>query len=497
MTDGAGIPWSRPFGDRARMAARPEATLDPERLAGRPGWRKRYAAVNAVVDAFVVLGAAGGALRIDGTTQGVAAAALVVAVTAIWLTVQAAGGTYDDHRISTGSDEYLRVLNGGVRTFAIVGAIGFLGAEGLPRTLLVVAVPLATALSVVHRHGSRQWINRRRATEGRFAEDLLIVGSIEHSRELVRHLRRSADLRYRITGAVVDGGLLALDVDGDPVPVLGEPGNLEEVLLNTQADSVAVTDTTVLPGGLQRLAWRLEGTGVDLLVVPAITDVAGPRISIRPEAGLPLLHVEEPDFRGARRVAKAAFDRLSALVLLVLVSPALLLIAAAIRAHSPGPAFFRQTRVGRDGREFTMWKFRTMRTGADQEVAALRHLNAASGVLFKIPDDPRRTTIGKWLRRYSIDEFPQLFNVLLGQMSLVGPRPPVPSEVSGYHDAAHRRLLVKPGMTGLWQVSGRSDLAWEESVRLDLYYVENWSIALDLTLLWKTIAAVVQGRGAY
>ncbi|MGI8686592.1 MAG: exopolysaccharide biosynthesis polyprenyl glycosylphosphotransferase, partial [Acidimicrobiales bacterium] len=243
--------------------------------------------------------------------------------------------------------------------------------------------------------------------------------------------------------------------------------------------------------------WDLEGTGVDLLVVPSLVDVAGPRISVRPVAGLPLLHVEEPELGGGARLVKHLVERVAAAVLLVLLLPLLVAVGLAVRCTSRGPALFAQQRVGKHGRRFTLYKFRTMRRSAEAELVDLADANEHDGPLFKIRDDPRRTRLGRALRRVSIDEVPQLWNVVVGQMSIVGPRPPLPCEVEGYSDEARRRLLVKPGLTGLWQVSGRADLPWAEAVRLDLYYVENWSPALDLVILAKTLTAVVRGRGAY
>jgi exopolysaccharide biosynthesis polyprenyl glycosylphosphotransferase len=232
-------------------------------------------------------------------------------------------------------------------------------------------------------------------------------------------------------------------------------------------------------------------------VAPALIDVAGPRIAIRPVCGLPLLHVDEPQLTGGRRVAKALLDRLVSLIALIVLAPPLVAIAVAIRISSPGPAIFRQRRVGWQGREFTMWKFRTMVRNAEELRTRLDELNRhATGELFKVTVDPRVTPLGRWLRRTSLDELPQLFNVLCGQMSLVGPRP-LPVTDRKYDGEARRRLLVKPGLTGLWQINGRSDLDWEESIRLDLRYVEQWSLALDALIIWKTIFAVVRGRGAY
>jgi exopolysaccharide biosynthesis polyprenyl glycosylphosphotransferase len=227
-------------------------------------------------------------------------------------------------------------------------------------------------------------------------------------------------------------------------------------------------------------------------------EVAGPRLHIRPVTGLPLLHVEEPEFAGTRRVVKGAVDRMLAAVGFVLLLPLLLSIVLMIRLTSPGPALFRQVRIGQHGREFTLLKFRSMYSDAETRRAELLTRNErAEGLLFKIKDDPRVTPVGRWLRKFSLDELPQLINVLTGRMSLVGPRPPLPEEVALYQDDVRRRLLVKPGLTGLWQISGRSDLDWDESVRLDLRYVENWSFTLDLMILWKTMSTVVRGRGAY
>jgi exopolysaccharide biosynthesis polyprenyl glycosylphosphotransferase len=227
-------------------------------------------------------------------------------------------------------------------------------------------------------------------------------------------------------------------------------------------------------------------------------EVAGPRLHIRPMTGLPLLHVEEPEFAGARRVAKAIVDRSLAVLGFALFLPLLFGCWLAVRLTSPGPAVFRQVRTGQGGREFTLLKFRSMYTDAEKRKAGLEERNERSeGLLFKIRDDPRVTPVGRWLRKFSLDELPQLVNVIQGKMSLVGPRPPLPEEVALYQDDVRRRLLVKPGLTGLWQISGRSDLDWDESVRLDLRYVENWSFTLDLMILWKTMSTVVRGRGAY
>ncbi len=291
--------------------------------------------------------------------------------------------------------------------------------------------------------------------------------------------------------------IAALDVDGEAIPVLGEPGDALEAVVAAQADVIAIADTNSLTNGsLRRLAWQLEGTGVDLMVAPSLTDVAGPNISIRTLSAIPLLLVEEPELKGRKRLAKEVFDRITALGVLLALTPVLLAIAAVVRLTSRGPALFRQVRVGLGGRHFVIWKFRTMRVGSEDRLDDVLHLNEQDGVLFKIRDDPRITPVGRFLRRWSLDELPQFWNVTRGDMSIVGPRPPLPGEVERYDNHVRRRLLVKPGLTGLWQVGGRAGLPWDEAVRLDLYYVENWSLSMDATIIAKTLTAVLRCRGA-
>jgi len=280
--------------------------------------------------------------------------------------------------------------------------------------------------------------------------------------------------------------------------VVGSFRNILDAAAAVSADTVAVTGSGELTARrLRRLGWQMEGTGIDLVLAPALTDVAGPRIHTRPIAGLPLIHVESPEFSGGRKALKGFVDRAVATFALFLVAPIFLGLAIAIKLDSKGPVFFRQKRVGRHGREFRVFKFRSMVVDADSMQASLSGHNETDGLMFKMRRDPRVTRIGRVLRKWSLDELPQLVNVFIGDMSLVGPRPPLPTEVAWYDDDVARRLLVKPGITGLWQVSGRSDLSWEDGIRLDLYYVENWSLATDLTILWKTVFAVIRSRGAY
>jgi exopolysaccharide biosynthesis polyprenyl glycosylphosphotransferase len=281
-----------------------------------------------------------------------------------------------------------------------------------------------------------------------------------------------------VVASVTDVLATAEDLGADPVVVTAGPG--------------------MSPEALRRLSWELEGTGINLIVAPALLDVAGPRISVRPVAGVPLLHVDEPELSGPRQVLKGVAEWLFATIAFVLMVPFLALLCLAIRIDSRGAPLFRQTRVGRHGHDFTVYKLRTMHADAETLLESLREQNeAADGLLFKMREDPRITRVGSLLRKWSLDELPQFWNVVKGDMALVGPRPPLPGEVSQYGPEVARRLLVRPGITGLWQVSGRSNLTWEESVRLDLYYVENWSLALDAMIVWKTFFAIFRREGAY
>jgi exopolysaccharide biosynthesis polyprenyl glycosylphosphotransferase len=313
----------------------------------------------------------------------------------------------------------------------------------------------------------------------------------------VRDIRETSYVGIEVVGVCISGNDVAINLGDDALPVLAGPEATLEAAMRCRADSIAVADAVTLPSAaLTQLAWDLAGTGIELMVTPAVTDVAGPRISLRPVEGTPLLLAEQPELRGTRRLVKGAFDRTFAALLVVLLLPILALIGLLVRFTSRGPALFRQVRVGVGGQRFVLFKFRTMTVDAEERFAEVAHLNEHDGVLFKVRDDPRITRFGRYLRRWSIDELPQLWNVVRGDMSIIGPRPPLPTEVHSYNEQARRRLLVKPGMTGLWQVSGRSSLPWQEAVRLDLYYVENWSPSLDVVILAKTLSAVVRRRGA-
>jgi len=465
----------------------------------------RYLVVLGVLDGLAALvgGQLGRALRFGAAdpvltkvSPNFSYTVVTVLLVPVWVAAMALRGAYDRRVVGVGSEEYRRVFDAAVRVLALVAIVAFFVDLSLARSFLALTLPLATLLSLAGRYGARRWLHARRKA-GLYSHTLVVVGTQEHARGLIRHLRRSPFAGFSVLGVCVAGGGETLDVDGEPVPVLGELSETESVVRGLRADAVAMADASLHGPGLRRLAWGLEGTGVDLLVAPALTDVAGPRIVVRPVAGLPLLHVDEPRLSGFHRSVKEVVDRTLAVLILLGLSPLLAVVAILIRLSGEGPVLFRQVRVGQHGRPFTIRKFRTMHHEAEEQLVDLNDLNEHDGMMFKIRKDPRCTPIGRLLRRFSIDELPQLWNVLRGDMSVVGPRPPLPGEVDRYDDHVRRRLLVKPGLTGLWQVSGRSDLPWEEAVRLDLYYVENWSPTLDTVILWKTLAAVIRGRGAY
>jgi exopolysaccharide biosynthesis polyprenyl glycosylphosphotransferase len=343
-------------------------------------------------------------------------------------------------------------------------------------------------------------MNQRRL--GRMITTVVVVGSHRAAAAMANSFEHSRTAGYRVAGVCVPGWGTgkgdSLELEGHTVPVLGDETVVVDAIRAIGADMVAVSNTEYLGAdGMRALAWELEAVDVDMVVAVGVADVAGPRLHMQPVAGLPLLHVEKPQYRGANQLGKNLVDFLGAALGVALLSPVMLIAALAVKLDSRGPVFYRAERIGLNGEPFPMLKFRSMVVDAHQRRNVLGAVNEGAGPLFKIRNDPRVTRVGRIMRRMSIDELPQLFNVLVGQMSIVGPRPPLRSEVMTYTGDVERRLLVKPGVTGLWQVSGRSNLSWEESVRLDLYYVENWSMIQDLIIIWRTVGAVLKGRGAY
>ncbi len=464
--------------------------------SGASTWSKDYLRRAALADlGCAVVGVfAAAQLRFGEHVTGTYVA-LSLALPGLWLAAVALAGGYDDRFIGTGSDEYRKILNAGVGLTAALAIFSYLVNVDLSRFYVLIALPTVTLFDLVARYKIRKRLHRLRDA-GRCMLSVVAVGHESAVADLVKELGRDHYHGLTVVGACVAQPAVGDEVAG--VPLYGGLDDVPAAVRAFGADTVAVLACPEMDGiRLRSLAWELEKTGTDLCVSPALLDVAGPRTTIRQTAGLTLLHVDHPQLSGFRVFVKDLFDRSVAAAALILLSPLLVLLAVTIRLHDRGPALFTQVRVGKDGHMFRIYKFRTMVVDAEKRRSQLLDSNDTDGVLFKLRNDPRVTAVGAHLRRWSIDELPQLFNVLLGQMSLVGPRPALPDEAARYAEHVRRRLVVKPGLTGLWQVNGRSDLNWEESVRLDLRYVENWSFVLDLQILWKTISVMVRGSGAY
>jgi exopolysaccharide biosynthesis polyprenyl glycosylphosphotransferase len=464
----------------------------------RAAWTSGYLRVAVVVDGLCALVAGLVALEVRFDGAGFVPAGYLgfaVVLPLLWLGSLAIAGGYDRRFVGVGSDEFRKVLNAAVCLTAAIAIVSYAAKLELARGYLVVALPCATALDLVARYGLRKRLHRRRR-KGQFMRRTVAVGHPARVEDLVALLRRDSHHGLSVVAACVAGAQHRGEVAD--IPVCGGLDSVPSVVERFDADTVAVLACPEMDGiRLRELAWDLEKTGTEMCVASALLDVAGPRTTIRPVAGLPLLHVDHAELTGAKRVVKGVFDRISAVLALVLLAPLFLVIALAIKITDRGPVFFRQTRIGKNGEPFTLWKFRTMVVDAEAHKAELQQLSDGHGALFKMRRDPRITRVGGQLRRWSLDELPQLLNVLTGTMSLVGPRPALPVEVAEYGDHMRRRLVVTPGITGLWQIGGRSDLSSGEAERLDVRYVENWSLALDLQILWKTLSAVTRGSGAY
>src|SRR5215471_20239994 len=486
-------------GHSTARTGRKALTVAPRTAVADPAaWLSRYLHTAVAVDGACALAGGLAALAIRFKDPGVGQVPYVIFTLSLpflwWLSVALARG-YDPRIVGLGSDEFRRLFNAAVGLTAGIAIVSYATKGEVARGYVLIALPCTVALDLMARYALRKRLHRRRQS-GAYMRRVIAVGHADGVADLITELRREPHHGLAVVGACLTAGAAPGQVAA--VPVCGGLERIQSAVSDLAADTVAVLACPELNGvRLRELAWQLEKTATDLCVAPAVLDVAGPRTTIRPVAGMPLLHVDHPELTGLRWVVKALFDRVSAAAALVVLAPLMAGIVLAIRRGDGGPAIFRQTRVGKDGRPFMVCKFRTMVVDAEQRKAALLAHNDGNGVLFKMRSDPRITPVGAWLRKYSLDELPQLWNVLKGDMSLVGPRPALPAEADQYGNYMRRRLVVKPGITGLWQVSGRSDLPWEEAVRLDLRYVENWSLALDLQILWKTWAAVFKGSGAY
>ena len=412
-------------------------------------------------------------LRFTAVSYWLTSAILV----ALWLLALSLADTRTPGVVGTGMTEYVRVIDSSLVLFGVIAIVAFLFRVDIARGYLLISLPAGILLLLLVRWLWRQWLVAKRRV-GKCASGVILIGSPASVAQDGHELQQRRDTGYLVVGACLppddhDAGIPTTDAD---IPVLGIFDDLTRVLADTGADTVLVTSSDALPPEkVKQISWSLEAGRQHLLLAPGIADVAGPRIHTRPVSGLPLVHVETPRFSPGQRFGKRMSDLIVSLVAVVVISPLLGILALAVKLSSPGPVCVRETRIGYHGRPFTMLAFRTAREDDDGTVP---------------------TALGRWMHRHTLDDLPQLFNVIGGTMSLVGPRPPLPGEVETYTDASLRRFLVKPGITGLSQISGRENLAWEDAVRLDLSYVENWSLAGDVAIVIKSAKAALLGRAA-
>lgn len=480
---------------RTVVTPRVSATLERRRQ-----WERRYRMRLRISDAGVILLAVGitAAVQLMAGVAGEEALRSGIPLATLWYLMLSALHTRDAALFRASATEYRGVVHASGLAFGIIAMLSVVLGWQTMQLVLLVGLPLGVLLLLVTRWAWRHWLTAQRA-QGRFASRTLVVGNRDDVEYVVRTLHPIGASGYQVVGAtLLDGNARDVEVGGVHFPVLGNVNSVSTVAAELGADTIIVASRPDgEPDFVKHLSWQLEGTAAELVLSSRLTDVAGPRISFAPVEGLPLIQVQIPSYEGGQHVLKRALDIAVASVALIPIALITPILALLVKLDSPGPLFFSQERVGRDGRTFKIMKFRSMKTDAEQQLAALKEQNEGAGLLFKMKDDPRVTRVGKVLRKLSLDELPQFWNVLIGDMSVVGPRPPLPSEVTAYDGTVFRRLYIKPGITGLWQVSGRSDLSWDESVRLDLRYVENWSVMNDLQIMWRTAKAMVQPSGAY
>jgi exopolysaccharide biosynthesis polyprenyl glycosylphosphotransferase len=474
--------------------------LSPALPASGARWAGSYRVKLRLTDASIITAsvAATFALQLSAATDVLGLTLMSLIVLGVWSGSLSAFRSRDPRVIGVGASEYKRVLNASTTALGLLAVAFVVFQADAARWFVTLTFPAGLLGLLLSRWIWRQWLITQRAS-GHFLSRVIVIGGRRDVEKVVRQMRASSGAAYLVVGAVVEEGQSSLPGGplGDLV-VLSDLTRTAEFARTLGVDGVVVAGQPSGDGDfIHDLAWELEGSTAELILATSLANIAGPRIHFRPVDGLPLIHVEIPQFDGGKHVAKRAMDVAISAIALLFLAPAFAAIALLVKLDSDGPAFFAQERVGRGGTVFRILKFRSMNTAAPQQLDAVAEHSDGNGVLFKLKNDPRVTRLGRVLRKYSLDELPQLWNVLLGDMSLVGPRPPLPVEVRAYEDHVHRRLFIKPGLTGMWQVGGRSNLSWEDSVRLDLYYVENWSLVGDIIILWRTVKVVAQPVGAY
>lgn len=468
-------------------------------LERRHRWERRFRWCLRVSDHLLLFISVGAALLLQTLIATISPHSVIAAgvLVALWSFFLAGMRSRENHCLGSGAIEYQRVAHATGLAFGAVSVWAlFVGWEG-DRVLLFASLPIGLSALLLSRWGWRRWLRLQRR-DGEYCSRVLVVGERRDVVYVVNALA-AEDTGFNVVGATLIGAdRRPVSASSQRVPLHGSIDRVKEAAAAIYADTIVIaTRPENDPDFIRELSWKLEGTAANLLLSNQVTDVVGPRVSFRPVDGLPMLQIRIPSYEGGHYLLKRGLDitvALSALVAIAFMTP---LIALAIKLDSSGSVFFSQARVGKDGKFFKMYKFRTMSQDAEQHLNELMAQNEGSGVLFKLRSDPRITRVGRLLRSLSIDELPQFWNVLRGDMSVVGPRPPLPTEVIAYDGEVVRRLYVKPGITGPWQVGGRSDLSWEDSVRLDLSYVENWSVMNDLQIIWRTARVVAQREGAY
>ncbi|MFW7413867.1 sugar transferase [Demequina sp. SO4-18] len=478
-----------------------------ERMGGKDGWSLKYQRRLFLTDAFVVsvTMVLAHAVRFgwDPIAPVVGTSAptywlVSLAIALLWILQLGWTRSREARILGHGPQEFQRVVNASWLTFAIIAIVGFLTQWQISRGYLLFAIPLGTAVLVLYRAAWRHWVHAQR-DNGELQAQVLVVGPVRTVEQMVRRLNRARRAGLHVVGVATPPGLSlsgAETVVG--VPYVGSVDNAVDQARAVGAEYILLAGSDAMSlAESRRLGWSLEDTEIGLIVAPSLVDVAGPRVQMSPVEGLPLMYVETPIFAGFKYWVKAVFDRAVAAALLIASAIPMAIIGLVVKFSSPGPVLFRQQRIGQNMHPFLMLKFRSMHADAEQRLEDLIDANDGDGALFKMRDDPRVTGPGRFLRRFSLDELPQLINVLKGDMSMVGPRPPLPREIAEWDERVGRRQLVKPGITGLWQVSGRSDLPWDQAVLLDLYYTENWSLGGDVVILLRTFLAVFARRGAY
>jgi exopolysaccharide biosynthesis polyprenyl glycosylphosphotransferase len=491
-----------------RMAAVTIPGLLPSKVFERTRWQRGYVAKLQITDCLVVCSAValaqylrfGPTLSPPGYHEYYVPGFSVLFVIA-WLSALSGFHSRSPRLIGAGIEEFRRVIAASFWTFGAIAIVTLLLKLDIARGYLAVALPVGTLGLVLSRSLWRGRVGRKRA-QGDYQTAVLAIGERDAVEHLATELTRNPGDGYQVTGVGIPGygppRGEQITVNGRTIPIIGGETHALEAIRTCGADTVAIAGTEHFGvRGIRRLLWDLEPMGVDLVVSTGVMDVALSRLVMRPIAGLPLLHIEKPQYLGAQRFQKRAFDFCFASAAVIGALPILLIAAIAIKISSKGPVFYTSERIGIDGKPFAMLKFRTMVKDADKQLAELLKKNEFDGPHFKIQNDPRITRVGRVLRRFSIDELPQFINVLRHEMSVVGPRPPLRREVEAYDCDVLRKLLVKPGITGLWQISGRADLSWSAAVRLDLAYVDNWSMVGDILIIAKTIRAVFGRAGAY